>query len=797
MRNRYCLAAGAALLLSAGALPYADVMAQTAAPNTSTGASASSTAELAEIVITAQKRTERLEDVPVSASVISADELANSNVSDVSDLNKLVPSVNINGTISGRAPMGIRGVSSVSNEQAVGVPSGVAIMVDGVPVPSDSYDGNQVEDMQSVEVLKGPQATLGGRTAASGIINYVTYNPTDHFTGGISATGTTDSEYRVNGHISGPLSDQFEFSLSAYDAQRYYPITNEFYDTKASQRDNGVRAKLLWKITDDFDAKLTFHHAEVEQQGANFVYVYATPGADLLFTPGPLTQKMLLPVPVSWNNLKNDSPVNTAGHTQDDNDGQLDLTYNLGGGYTLTSTTAYQHEDQQQIQDLFLTAAYFFDTLTAGPPFTPVTTPTPTSVNPVAFDDTQLQHEIVVQKSEELKIVSPLDQPVSFVAGFFYSDTTVQMLYTRFFVGAPLDVNVVPNTATYDLYGRATWKITPSTSLVTGLRYNYDNLEYTYNQISNGTGSSPHYSSGRNDSSAVVGDLSLQQEIVPDVMAYATYSRGYSPKVYNTAAELTSDAPLAPVGQEHVDSFEIGIKGNYFDRTLTANLALFDTIYHDYQINTYLVLPGQTVGTLNIDSAGEAETRGAELDVAWRATNFTTLALDAAYIDAYFKEWTGAPCVPYYPNGYSGGSTNCTLTPSGDVQNMSGQTMPNAPKFKIYLDAAQRIPLGDAPYEILLDANWAYRTSAQMLPDNNPAAVMGAFGIFNASVGFHSTGANARWSATAFCNNVFNRVYYQDVEDFWSSAWSNASTVIAQPARDAQRYGGLRLTYSF
>jgi iron complex outermembrane receptor protein len=83
MRNRYCLAAGAALLLSAGALPYADVMAQTAAPNTSTGASASSTAELAEIVITAQKRTERLEDVPVSASVISADELANSNVSDV------------------------------------------------------------------------------------------------------------------------------------------------------------------------------------------------------------------------------------------------------------------------------------------------------------------------------------------------------------------------------------------------------------------------------------------------------------------------------------------------------------------------------------------------------------------------------------------------------------------------------------------------------------------------------------------------------------------------------------------
>lgn len=107
---------------------------------------------LDEIVITAQKRTERLQDVPVTASVVNDSELANSNVSDVSDLNKLVPALNINGSVSGRAPMGIRGISSVSNEAAVGVPSGVAIMVDGVPVPPDSDAGNNVEDIRSVEV---------------------------------------------------------------------------------------------------------------------------------------------------------------------------------------------------------------------------------------------------------------------------------------------------------------------------------------------------------------------------------------------------------------------------------------------------------------------------------------------------------------------------------------------------------------------------------------------------------------------------------------------------------------------
>lgn len=784
MRNKYCLSAAILLALGSGSKQNA-ALADTAA--------AAPTAELEEIVITAQKRTERLQDVPVSAAVLSSDLMSNSNVSDVSDLNKLVPSVNINGTISGRAPMGIRGVSSVSNEQAVGVPSGVAIMIDGVPVPSDSYDGNQVEDVQSVEVLKGPQATLGGRTAASGVINYVTYNPTDYFTGGISSTATTDSEYRVNGHLSGPITNGLDFSISAYDAQRYFPITNTFYDTKASQKDNGVRAKLLWNINDDISAKLTVHHAEVTQQGFNFVYVYATPGADLLFTPGPLTQSLLLPNGASWHNLKLDSPVNTAGHTQDDNDAQLDLTFDLGNHYTLTSTTAFQHEDQQQIQDIFGVAAYFFDTLVGGPPFTPVTS------DPHAFTDTQRQHETIIQKSEEIKLVSPADQPVSFVTGLFYSDISVNELYTRDFVGAPLDVNAVPNTATTDVYGRVTWKFAPTTSLVAGLRYNHDRLEYVYNQVSNGTGSSPFYSSGSNDSSAVVGDISLQQQFAPDVMGYVTYSRGYSPKVYNTAATLTSSAPLAPVGQEHIDNFELGLKGTFLDHTLTADVALYDTIYKDYQINTYTYTANEVVGQLNIDAAGKAETRGAEFDTTWLVTSLTTLRMSAAYTHAEFTDWKNAPCVPYYAAGLSatgtGIQTNCTSSANGFVSDMSGNVMPNAPKFKLYLDAEQRVPLGAAPFELLVDGNWAYRTSAQMLADNNPAGIQGAFGIFNFSAGLH--GLNSKWAVTLFCNNVFNRIYYQDVEDFWSSAWSGASTVIAQPARDAQRYGGLRLSYNF
>src|ERR1700722_578036 len=416
---------------------------------------------LQEIVITAQKRTEKLEDVPVSASVVSSHALANSNVSDVSDLNKLVPSLNVNGTISGRAPLGIRGISSVSNEQAVGVPSGVAIMVDGVPVPSDSDLGNNIEDVQSVEVLKGPQATLGGSTAAAGIVNYVTFNPTDTYQGAGSLTGTTDHEYRASGHLSGPIANGLDFSLSAYDAHRYFPITNEFYGTKADQRDYGVRAKLLWKINDDIDAKLTYHHGTVQQHGFNFVYTHLQPGADLLFTPGPLTQALELPgITPSWENLDYKSPVNTAGHRADDNDAQLDLNFNLGGGYTLTSTSAYQHESQVSVQDLFAVANYFFDTLVAGRFADPITS------DPHVFNNTQLHQEYLTQKSEELKLVSPSALPVSFVAGFFYSDSKVQELYFRGLPPAALNLDVRPDTATYDIYGRVTWRMTDSNSLI-------------------------------------------------------------------------------------------------------------------------------------------------------------------------------------------------------------------------------------------------------------------------------------------------------------------------------------------
>jgi iron complex outermembrane recepter protein len=768
MRTSYLVLASAALVLAAG-LKWTGALAENSADNVAT---------LEEIVITAQKRPEKLQDVPVAAQVLSAETLANANVADLSDLNNLVPSVQLNGTINGRVPTGIRGISSVSNEQTVGISSGVAITIDGVPVPSDSFDANNVAGIQTVEVLLGPQSTLGGRTAASGLINLVTRGPTDSLEGFAATTVTSDGEYRLEGFLSGPLSDRIDASLSAYKLTTKYPITNLATGNKTTQDVSGARLKLLFKVTDNLDVQLMAHDELTQGHGFNFVYTYITPGHDLLFTPGPFTQASLLPgITPGPNNLVYKSPVTTAGATHRDNDYSVMANYRLPGGYTLSATAAYSQETQNQTQDLFAVDNFFWQTLTGQ----------------TVFFNTQNQVATVKQQSAEVKIVSPADLTLSWLAGVFYSDTNVDEIYIRSLPPAGLNVHVVPDTKTADLYARSTWKFTPTTSLVTGLRFNHDEITNRYNQYVSVGVSPPVYTSLSSDSSnTVVGDVALKQQFTDKVMGYLSYSRGYSPAAYNTSAVLTSNAPQTPVGKESINSYELGLKGSFFDRTLTLNADIFDTIYTDYQIQSYQYAPGQLTPPLNLSSVGKAQTRGAEVATEWLATPRTRLNLSAAYIDAKFVTYTGAPCY-----GLQTPAEGCvTEVINGQpalAQNVSGDRMPNSPKFKATFGAEQRVPLPD-PYELVFGGTYTYRTSAQMLPDQNPFAIQAGFGLLNLNAGIQTK--NGKFSARVFVNNVTNHHYFTDVEDFWSGPW-NGNAVIGQPARDSERYSGLKLTVSF
>jgi len=744
--------------------------------------------ELEEVIVTVQKRRERLEDIPVAAQVVSSQALAAANVADLSDLNNLVPSVQLNGTIDGRAPTGIRGISSVSSEGTVGISSGVAVMIDGVPVPSDSFDANNVMGIQSIEVLLGPQSTLGGRTAAAGVINLTTRGPTGSPYAFANSTVTTDREYRIEGFLSGPLIDRVEGSLDAYRRTTPYPITNRTLNETTTQDIYGARAKLRFLITDNLDLTLMAHDENTVGTGFNFTYLYITPGNTFLFYGSPFTQAVMLPgISPSWQNLSYTSPVSTAGSTYRDTDYSAIIKYRLPGGYTLAATTAYTQENQHQVQDLFAVNEYYWTVLTGSN----------------VFNNTQQQLNVVQQSSAELQIVSPEDQGLSWLSGFFYSDTTVNEHGVRTFPPALVDSFVVPTTTTYDLYARSTLKLASATSLISGLRFNHDVISYRIDQL---TPPLPYDSAGSRANNTLVGDIALKQQLSGDVMSYVSYSRGYSPAAYNTSATLTSDAALVPVSRENIDSFEVGIKGSYLDRKLIANVDVFDSIYTDYQIQSYSYTPGVLSPPLTLASAGRAETRGLEVQAEWLATPTTELTFNGAYIDARFKDYKSAPCygtqpiIPITqpnaqpPAGLCGQLTLAGMPQGSPYQDVSGDTMPNSPRFKGIVSLERRVPLADHGYQWVFDASYIYRTRAQMLPDQNPYAIQPGFGLLNLSAGVRST--DGRYSATVFVKNVTNHVYYADVEDFFSGLWTGSPThtgvaVIGEPARDAVRYAGL------
>ena len=760
-------------------------------------AGASDEGGLEEIIITAEKRSEKLSDVPVAAAVVSSETLANTDASDISDINKLVPSVNLNGTFNGRVPMGLRGVSSVSNEGTVGLSSGVAILMDGVPVPSDSLGGNQLQDIQSVEVLKGPQATLGGRTAASGVINIVTRGPSDTFTGDVSGTATTDREFRVNGFISGPITHGVDFSLSAYDSTLQYPIKNTQLDRWSTEKTSGVRAKLLFKPTDDLNITLMGRYGLMSSDGFNLLYDYITPGTTLLVGPGGppfMSPATLLPgITPGFGNKYYNSPIDV-GSRYEDKDASLSIEYRLGD-LTLGSVTAFQHETQEYAQDLFAVSTFFWNVLTGG--FAP------------PFNNQQDLNSTVQQFSQEFKLASPVDQTFSYLVGAFYSDTKIREKTTRNLLPAYNNVDVSPDTKTTDVYARTTWKFLPSTSLVTSLRYNYDQLSYNDYELLYTFSFPPpdiganQFATGSTSSSNIVGDISLKQQFTPDIMGYFTYARGYSPEAYNTTqaissipAQAKSSLQLAPT--EHINHFELGTKGSYLDHTLTANIALFYTIYNNFQVQNF----DQSSKSINpplILEAANVQTRGVEFDTQWAATRLTRFGLSLAYVDATFGDYKNAPC--YYPD-----SITVTIPP-GCVEetvngvsnrvwpNLDGKPMPNAPKLKFNLTAEQRIPLGVIPFDVILGGNLSYRDSAQMLADQNPRAINPSAAILDLTVGMVSR--SGKLSITAFANNVFNQHYATDVEDFWSSPWGGRDVIVFQPARDSFRYGGIRVSAGF
>jgi iron complex outermembrane recepter protein len=783
-----------------------------------------------DIVVTAQKRTEKLQDIPVSVSVLSNAAIQQSHVTDLSDINRVVPSVQIKGTFNGRVPYGMRGISTNANEGAIGLTSGVNIEIDGIPVPADSFAANTLSDISQLEVLKGPQATLGGRTASAGTINFVTNGPSKVLKGSVTGLVTDDHEWRVDAAVSGPLGEHAGFSLAGFVSRTPYPVYNTVQNFQSNSVNRSVRGKLKFDLGSSLDVLLTGHYALATSHGDNFTMQYLTPGAALFpffpFNPGGISKAVGYPYPIVYGNTTIGSPVDMRSRYEDA-DGSAVINLHLGET-TLTSTTSYLHENQFQSQDIFLSNVYFWNVQFAVlPPF----------ARAPDFNNLQSAKGYVKQWTQEFKLATDPTKPVSLLAGAFYSDLKVNVHAYNGWVGNPGGKQNISNTTNYALYGRVTGKFSDQFSVIGGLRWNHDTIGWDVTALPFGLATGDVYTCNpnfdpadptggppvgchwilRDKSDALVGDLSLQYHPSADSMLYASYVRGYKPRAFNTVhdflsnqgtgaitfpgqspAQITKAANAAasdllftqPAKAEHIDSFEVGFKTSLMDRHLTFNAAAFYTKYNDYQAQIFD--NSRVVGILVLANAG-AKTEGVEADLNYRNGN-TSLSLSAAYIDAKFSDFTGATCYPTQTV-----AQGCV----GGAQDLSGHPLPDSPKFKMAASIQQTVPFSS--FDLLLGGNMSYRSDTLLQANGNPQTLQPGFAMFDASIGFQTK--NEKASLTFFVNNITNHFYLTDAEDFFSGAFAQvdgagnivgpANVVVGQPARDAHRYFGARVSLKF
>lgn len=734
---------------------------------------------LDEVIVTAQKQVEKLSDVTVSAAVVSADSLLSTGVTTLDDIGKAVPSLSAGSSTSAlRSTYTMRGISTTVITP--GAPSGTAVMIDGVTLAPESMAARQLADIENVEVLRGPQSTLGGRTAESGVINMVTRAPSDVFGGNASLTLTDDSQQRLQAFITGPVVDKLNFSLSGYTDKTDYPTKNLTTGRHDNEKSTGARGKLQYKPTDDLDITLAASYAKSRNNGTFSSYVVIDPTANFRGSVLMPQSRAIPGVTVNRDNL--DYGVSGQPYMKGtDKMFSLVVNYKLGD-FTLSSITARQQEDRTLLYDLY-------DEVLDSPSIV---------APPLSWDMKQTNILKVTTTSQEFKLTSSQLGIVKFLAGLYYDhDVTdfdfVRKSYTTGGAGPPpFSAFRVPDTKTYAAYARATWTLVPEKlDLITGARINRDEIDYIYNLRQNPAPGAPQITPfTRIDShkeDTTVGDITLRYRLDPDVMVYGGYTRGYKPAIWNLDGTVTATNVFVPVKKETVDSFEVGLKGTFMDNRLSLNAAVFNTKYKNFQVQTFD--PNAPSATFAIGTA-DAHTRGVELDARAILPADVRLNAGIAYVDAKYDDYPRANCY-----GTQTAAQGCNPAANGlpSYQSLTGKRLNNAPQWKGNLGLEKRLRF-DLPFDITLNGSYVYQTKVIFDPNMNPYASQDAYGVLN--IGATISDHDDRYSATVFVNNALDEHYLIGATD-QSSRWGNKLAIMGNWSRDAERYAGIRLNVKF
>ena len=713
-----------------------------------------------EVTVTATRRSEPLQKVPVAVSVIGGEDAERANRNTLGAIAATVPSVNFRTNASNKdTTLFIRGVGTISTSP--GVEPTVSTVVDGVVMARPGQATMDLLDVDRIEVLRGPQGTLFGRNASAGVVSITTKPPSEQLERFVDLSYFGNgNEMRLRGGISGALSPGgARGSLTALAGKLDGNVKNVFNGESVNGYDKkGLRGRLEWDAGSSLKVTLGADYLQSSDSVPTGVVVatslIAFPSGAV--TAFPAFAAALSPVVVSLANRQINSNFKT--HVDDTNaGGSLTLDWTLGGGHALTSITAYRTWDNKQWQD--------GDRLAA-----------PTSAFPQSHDTGTLAFK---QATQELRVASAGGQTIDYVAGLFVLQSKNDEGYRRdvrriISAAVTQDDNGVADygtkTKSYALFGEGTLRFSPALRGVLGLRYTDDTLEFRHQRASTQPAALPGVqpavaNTGRTSSHGSSGRIGPQYDFAPNVSGYATYSKGYKGPAFNVFFNMLNRDTLA-IAPETSDSYELGLKSTLLDNRLRLNIAAFSTKYHNYQANFFDLVSGAVVTRLI--NAGAVSSKGIEVDFVAKPVTGVTLSGALANINARID------------------SFNCPVGAAASCQ-VNGKPLPYSPDWKASLQGRYHMTLANG-LGLELGTDYVWQSQVQYDIGQFADTIQPSYGIWNASASLSSPVAG--WRVSLLAKNLGNQSYA-------SFLGRGGAFVNRAVPRDDQRYFGVNVRYDF
>ncbi|MBB6521835.1 TonB-dependent receptor [Pseudoteredinibacter isoporae] len=751
-----------------------------------------------EVIVTAQRREQSLQDVPVSVKALGADQLAQNSVNDISDIGKLTPGLSFSSTANPDTEIAIRGISTAT--VSAGVEQSTALYLDGVYLGRGFDLVGDLLDVERVEVLRGPQGTLFGRNAAAGAVNITTAAPQDNLQGKLKVAYGSKSLKSFQGLGNIPLvDDSLLLRLNASFRERDGWLKNtspgneeDFYQ----QKRNSLRSKLLWHASDELSVQLTADHYKQDDTRSAFIVTRVG-------SAGPLGITGVNPEGIEakgTNNqaivLDNGLPRTVPPKLKRESSGiSLKTDWEINDDFSLTSVSSYRRSD--------------LDTGTPSNGLLSVPSihgPLITSfyVRNLKVDNKEFNQEFRLQS-----ITENLDWFVG--VNYFYGDVNERSdfaLPAFAIAGVPGVIgnfgdnrsDVTIKTHSLALFADAVIQLGNDWQLATGLRYSYDEKRVhhhaalsrapVFTAISDGNflyglDGQPAFKSRDTESwNNLSGRLVADYTINDDATFYAGFSQGYKAGGYNSVVATGQD-PADTFDQEKANSFESGIKSDWLDGRLRLNASAFYTLYKNFQLQQSD--PNNPGVALNLTA--DAKTKGLEMDMTFRASEALTLGMSSSILDAEFTEDTYL---------------------QGILVIKKGQDMLRAPRFSAVFNADYVWNLTNN-FSLRLTANYIHngrQRIANDVPETLTAASGNALAFSEADLQSNSYNllnakltlqpADDNWSLSLWGTNLGDEAFRDDDHVSISNAALRAlGTASTSYSRNEPRMFGVDFTYHF